>query len=324
MIKNVAVFTSGGDSPGMNAAIRAVVRTALSMGIPAFGIMRGYEGMIDGDIIPLNKTAVSNIIQQGGTILQTARSKRFMTAEGREAAYDNLQKHGIDGIVAIGGNGTFTGAGVFMQEYPDVKFVGLPGTIDNDLYGTDYTIGYDTAVNTAMRAVDNIKDTANAHGRVFFVEVMGRDAGFIALKTAIATGAEAVLVKEEPTDLDALVATLQTNYHNKKRASIVIVAEGDDAGGAFKIVDAIKPRLENHDIRVTILGHVQRGGSPTVNDRVLASQLGMEAVMALAEGKFGYALGQVHGRVSFTSFEEAIKHTQAMDTRYLRMVDILS
>ncbi len=324
MIKNVAVFTSGGDSPGMNAAVRAVVRTALKLNIPAYGIMRGYEGMIDGDIKRLESRDVSNIIQLGGTILGTARSKRFMTPEGRAQAFANLQSHGIDGIVAVGGNGTFTGADIFMQEHPAVKFVGLPGTIDNDLYGTDFTIGYDTAINTAMSAVDNIKDTANAHGRVFFVEVMGRDAGFIALRTAISTGAEAVLVKEQTTSLDKLVATLQTNFQQKKRSSIVIVAEGDDAGGALEIVDKIKPHLDGHDIRVTILGHVQRGGRPSCNDRVLASRLGMEAVKALVDGKVGVMLGQIHQKIAYTPFSKAIKHNNQINPAMLELVEMLA
>lgn len=324
MMKKIAVFTSGGDSPGMNANIRAVVRTALHYGMGIVGIRCGYEGMIDGDMFEMESKDVSNILQLGGTILQTARSERFMTKEGRAQAYENIKKMGIDGIVACGGNGTFTGAKVFMEEYPDISIVGTPGTIDNDLYGTDYTIGYDTAVNTAMNAIDNIKDTANAHGRLFFVEVMGRDAGFIALRSAIATGAEAVLVPETFTNLDVLVKTLNTNYENKKRASVVVVAEGDDAGGAFEIVQQIKPRLLAQDIRVTILGHIQRGGRPTVLDRVLASRLGLEAVRALKEGKKGVMIGQISGDISHTPFDVAIKHHQRINETLLEMVDILA
>jgi 6-phosphofructokinase 1 len=323
-MEKIAVFTSGGDSPGMNANIRAVVRTALHYGMGVVGIRNGYEGMIDGDMFDMSSRDVSNILQLGGTILGSARSARFMTAEGRQIAYENLKKFGVTGVVACGGNGTYTGALVFMAEHPDIRIVGTPGTIDNDLYGTDYTIGYDTAVNTAMEAIDKIKDTANSHGRIFFVEVMGRDAGFIALRSAIATGAEAVLVPETFTDLDALVTRLNTNYENKKRASIVIVAEGDDAGDAFEVVNQIKGRLLSRDIRVTVLGHIQRGGSPSVSDRVLASRLGLAAVRALREGKVGVAIGQIGPDISYTPFEVAIKHHQSINPDWLEMVEILS
>jgi 6-phosphofructokinase 1 len=323
-MKKIAIFTSGGDAPGMNANVRAVVRTALHYGFGAVGIRNGYEGMIDGDMYDMDARDVSNIIQTGGTILGTARSARFMTREGRKLAYDNLKKFNIDGIVACGGNGTFTGAKIFMEEYPDIKIVGTPGTIDNDLYGSDYTIGYDTAVNTAMNAIDNIKDTANAHGRLFFVEVMGRDAGFIALRAAIATGAEAVLVPETFTDLDALVKMLNTNYQNKKRASVVVVAEGDDAGDALEVLQQIKPKLLSQDIRVTVLGHIQRGGRPTVMDRVLGSRLGLEAVRALKDGIKGVMIGQIGGDICHTPFEIAIKHNQTINPTLLEMVEILS
>lgn len=323
-MKKIAVFTSGGDSPGMNANIRAVVRSAIYYGMECVGIRNGYEGLIDGDMFDMTSRDVSNILQLGGTILGTARSPRFMTAEGRQKAYENLAKFGVEGIVACGGNGTYTGALVFMSEHPDIRIVGTPGTIDNDLYGTDFTIGYDTAVNTAMNAIDNIKDTANAHGRVFFVEVMGRDAGFIALRSAIATGAEAVLVPETFTDLNALVATLNRNFEKKKRASIIIVSEGDDAGDAFEVLNQIKPRLLATDIRVTVLGHIQRGGRPTVNDRVLASRLGLEAVRALRDGKVGVAIGQIAGEIAYTPFETAIKYHQTINKTLLEMVEILS
>jgi 6-phosphofructokinase 1 len=323
-MKKIAIFTSGGDAPGMNANVRAVVRTALHYGLGAVGIRNGYEGMIDGDMYDMEARDVSNIIQTGGTILGTARSERFMSKEGRKLAYQNLIKFNIDGIVACGGNGTFTGAKIFMEEYPDIKIVGTPGTIDNDLYGSDYTIGYDTAVNTAMNAIDNIKDTANAHGRLFFVEVMGRDAGFIALRAAIATGAEAVLVPETFTDLDALVKMLNTNYQNKKRASVVVVAEGDDAGDALEVLQQIKPKLLSKDIRVTVLGHIQRGGRPTVMDRVLGSRLGLEAVRALIDGRKGIMIGQVGGDICHTPFEIAIKHHQTINPTLLEMVEILS
>jgi 6-phosphofructokinase 1 len=309
----------------MNACIRAVVRTGISMGLNVYGIRYGYEGMIDGDIIPMDGKSVSNIIQLGGTILCTARSERFFTAEGRKQAYEQLKKHNIDGIVAIGGNGTFTGADVFMKEYPDVRFVGTPGTIDNDLYGTDYTIGFDTAVNTAMSAIDNIKDTANAHNRLFFVEVMGRDAGFIAMRTGIATGAEAVLVPETPTDMNNLIAILDKRRKNQKSSSaIVIVAEGDDTGGAMEAAEEAKKALPGYDIRVAILGHIQRGGRPSCNDRVLASRLGLEAVRALVDGKRSVMIGQEHREIVYIPFDKAIKHNQRIDPAILEIVDILS
>jgi 6-phosphofructokinase 1 len=324
-MKNIAVFTSGGDSPGMNACIRAVVRTGISMGLNVYGVRYGYEGMIDGDIIPMDGKSVSNIIQLGGTILCTARSERFRTVEGRKQAYEQLKKHNIDGIVAIGGNGTFTGADIFMQEYPDVNFVGTPGTIDNDLYGTDYTIGFDTAVNTAMSAIDNIKDTANAHNRLFFVEVMGRDAGFIAMRTGIATGAEAVLVPETPTDMNNLIAILDKRRKNQKSSSaIVIVAEGDDTGGAMEAAAEAKKALPGYDIRVAILGHIQRGGRPSCNDRVLASRLGLEAVRALVGGVKSVMIGQQHNKIVHIPFKKAIKHNQRIDPAILEIVDILS
>jgi 6-phosphofructokinase 1 len=322
-MKRIAVFTSGGDAPGMNACIRAVVRTALNKGLAVSGIMRGYEGMIDGDFIDMDSRSVSNIIQLGGTILQTARSKRFLTMEGRAQAFANLQKAGIDGVVAIGGDGTFTGAHVFMQEH-DIPFIGLPGTIDNDLYGTDFTLGYDTAINTAMAAIDNIKDTANAHNRVFFVEVMGRDTGFIAMRAGIATGAEAVLVPESKTNIDSLVNMLLENHKRKKSSSIIVVAEGDDAGGAFEIANQVKARTDQFDIRVSILGHVQRGGRPTCMERVLASRLGMEAVKALLDGKRSVMVGQIHKDIVYTPFDKAIKHNQKLNPILLEMVEILS
>jgi 6-phosphofructokinase 1 len=324
-MKNIAVFTSGGDSPGMNACIRAVVRTTLSMGLEAFGIHNGYEGMIDGDIVPMNGKSVSNILQLGGTILGTARSKRFLTPEGRKQAYEQLKKYDIGGVVAIGGNGTFTGGKVFMDEYPDVRFVGTPGTIDNDLFGTDFTIGFDTAVNTAMCAIDNIKDTANAHNRLFFVEVMGRDAGFIAMRTGIATGAEAILVPETPTDMNKLIEILDKRRRNKKSSSaIVVVAEGDEFGGAMEAAEEAKKALPDYDIRVSILGHIQRGGRPSCNDRVLASRLGLEAVRALVNGQKGVMIGQIHKDIVHTPFEKAIKYNQRINPLMLEIVDILS
>ncbi|MCB0705981.1 MAG: 6-phosphofructokinase [Saprospiraceae bacterium] len=325
IMKKVAVFTSGGDAPGMNACIRAVVRTAIHYGYEAVGIRRGYEGMIDGDFVELKQFGVSNIIQLGGTILQSARSERFRTVEGRQEAYRQLIAADIDGVVAIGGDGTFTGANIFLKEFPEIRFIGIPGTIDNDLFGTDYTIGYDTAINTAMNAIDNIKDTANAHNRLFFVEVMGRDAGFIALRSGIATGAEAVLVPESKKDTNHLFSILEKNLTQNKMSNIVVVAEGDEAGGAFKMAEKVREKFNNQfDIRVTILGHVQRGGRPTCMERVLASRLGMESVRALMDGKTGLMVGEVDKKIVFTPFEKAIKHHEDLNSLLLDMVEILS
>lgn len=322
-MKKIAVFTSGGDAPGMNACIRAVVRTALSKNLEVAGIMRGFQGMIDNDMQEMSGHSVSNIIQLGGTILRSARSEAFRTPEGRAKAYANLKAKGIDGIVAIGGDGTFTGAKVLMEEYPDITMVGCPGTIDNDLFGTDYTIGYDTAINTAMSAIDNIKDTANAHDRLFFVEVMGRDAGFIALNVGLATGAEAVLVPESQTNVQDLIKVLNSNFEKKKNSSIVVVAEGDDTGGAFKIAEEVKKQCP-YEIKVTILGHVQRGGRPSCIERVRASRMGVAAVKALIDGKSGVMIGEINGETAYTPFEQAIKHHNEINTAMLEMVDILS
>lgn len=322
-MKRIGVFTSGGDAPGMNACIRAVVRTALYFKMEVFGINRGYSGMIRGDIHKMKSREVSNIMQLGGTILQSARSETFRTPEGRKKAYAQLQKFGIEGLVAIGGDGTFSGASVFAKEYP-VNIVGIPGTIDNDLFGSDFTIGYDTAVNTAMTCIDNIKDTANSHNRLFFVEVMGRDAGFIALRSGIASGAEAVLIPEEETTIDDLISILRKNYKRKKSSSIVVVAEGKRSGGAFEIADQVKKQLGQYDMRVTVLGHLQRGGRPSCFDRVLASRLGMEAVKALRDGKKGVMVGQIHKDIKYTPFAKACKHNQTISPVMLDMVKILS
>ena len=324
-MKKIGVFTSGGDSPGMNAAIRSVVRTALNLGLTPYGISRGYEGMINGEIVEMDAHSVSNIIQLGGTILRSARSDAFRTPEGRKQAYDMLKKHGIEGVVGIGGDGTLAGARVFIKEYPDIKFVGLPGTIDNDLIGTDYTIGYDTAINTAMNAIDKIKDTANSFDRLFFVEVMGRDAGFIALRVGIGTGAEAVLIPESKTDIDELVYRLRKRSLERKNSALVIVAEGDDAGGAFEIARQVKEKgFEQYEIRVSVLGHIQRGGSPTCMDRMLASRLGMEAVKALRQGVSGVLVGKKCKEIIYTPFEKAIKDKQKLNPLLLDIVDLLS
>lgn len=323
-MKKIAVFTSGGDAPGMNACIRAVVRTALHYNLEVLGVRRGYAGMVDGEFIPMNSRSVSNIIQKGGTILQSARSEAFRTPEGRLQAYENLQKRGIGGVVAIGGDGTFTGADIFCNEYPDIPIVGVPGTIDNDLYGTDYTIGYDTAINTAMEAIDKVKDTADAHNRLFFIEVMGRDAGFIAMYSGIATGAEAILVPESKTDINRLVDNLHNNFRKKKTSSIVIVAEGDDTGGAFEIAKLVHERFDKYDTRVTVLGHVQRGGSPTCMERVRASRLGMEAVKALLNGQSQIMVGVIHKDIAYTPFQKAIKHNRKVEPVLAHLAEVLS
>ncbi|HMQ50287.1 MAG TPA: 6-phosphofructokinase [Saprospiraceae bacterium] len=322
-MKKIAVFTSGGDAPGMNACIRAVVRATLNQGMQAVGIRRGYQGMIDADFWEMDGRSVSNIIHRGGTILGSARCKAFHTPEGRQQAYNNLIANGIDGVVAIGGDGTFTGARIFLEEYPDIAMVGCPGTIDNDLFGTDYTIGYDTAINTAMHAIDSIKDTASAHDRLFFIEVMGRDAGYIALYSGIATGAEEILIPETVTDLDTLIARLNSNFENKKNSSIVVVAEGDDAGGAFKIAELVKNHCR-YEIKVSILGHLQRGGSPTCMERVRASRMGVAAVKALKEGQSNIMIGMVKGEIEYTPFEKAIKSHTPINPMLLEMVELLA
>jgi len=322
-ITSIGVMTSGGDSPGMNAAIRAVVRTAIYCGLDVHGIYRGYDGMIDNQIEQMNSSSVSNIIQRGGTILKTARSKRFMEYSGRLQAYNNLKAHKIDALVAIGGNGTFTGAHIFDQEF-NFPVIGLPGTIDNDLYGTDSTIGYDTAINTVVEAADKIRDTANSHERLFFIEVMGRDAGFIALRSGIACGAEFILVPETPTYIDNITRLLKHDWRKSKTSGIVIVAEGDDMGGAYVVAAKVKEKLPEIDARVTILGHIQRGGSPSAFDRVLASQLGYNAVKGLTEGQRGVMAGLVCKELVYTPFEKAIKHHKDINKEMLEISRILA
>ncbi len=321
-IKKIGVFTSGGDSPGMNAAIRAVVRTGLYYNLEVVGIMRGYAGLISGDIIPMDRKSVANIIQRGGTILKTARSDEFRTREGRQRAYEQVKAHGIDALVAIGGDGTFTGANIFINEF-DIPVMGLPGTIDNDLVGTDFTIGYDTAINTVIDAVDKIRDTAESHDRLFIVEVMGRDSGLIALRSGIGAGAEAILIPESKTDVRALIDRLEKGRKDKA-SKIIIVAEGDDAGGAFQIATVMKEKFPHYDTRVSILGHMQRGGRPTCMDRVLSSRLGVAAVESLMEGRKGEMIGVIHGEIHYTSFANAIKHLEEVNPNFLKIVDILS
>ncbi len=322
-IKKIGILTSGGDSPGMNAAIRAVVRTGIYHGLEVYGIMDGYNGLIRNEFIHLKSHSVSNIIQRGGTILKTARSMEFLEKAGRQKAYEHLKMHGLDALVVIGGNGTFTGANVFINEF-DFPIMGAPGTIDNDLYGTDLTIGYDTAVNTVMQAVDKIRDTAASHNRLFFIEVMGRDAGFIALRSGIATGAEDILVPETVTYIDELVEILEKGFRHNKKSGIIIVAEGDDAGGAFEIARKVKEKYDQYDTRVTILGHLQRGGSPTATDRILASTLGYGAVTALLEGRRGEMVGLLNREIAYTSFEKAIKHHKGIKQELLDIARILS
>ncbi|MBB3054841.1 6-phosphofructokinase [Mucilaginibacter gotjawali] len=321
-IKNIGLFTSGGDAPGMNAAIRAVVRSAIYYGIEVTGIRRGYEGMIKGDMFPMDRKSVSNIIQRGGTILKTARSEQFRTKEGRQLAYDQLKKNNIDALVAIGGDGTFTGARIFGEEF-DIPVVGLPGTIDNDLCGTDFTIGYDTAINTVIDAVDKIRDTAESHDRLFIVEVMGRDSGLIALRTGIAAGAETILIPESKTDINAVFERLEKGRKDKS-SKIIMLAENGKDGDAFEVGRQIKEKFPNYDTRVSILGHIQRGGRPSCMDRVLASRVGVAAVEALRNGHRNEMVGLIHNEIAFTSFEHAIKHNIDINPDFLKIVEILS
>jgi 6-phosphofructokinase 1 len=307
----------------MNAAIRAVVRTALYHHLEIYGIVRGYKGMIDGDIRPLKSTDVSNIIQKGGTILKSARSDEFRTKKGREKAYKNLQKLGIEGLVAIGGNGTFTGAEIFFKEF-GIPTIGVPGTIDNDLYGTDYTIGFDTAVNTALDAIDKIRDTADSHDRVFFVEVMGRDSGYIAIQTGIGGGAELVMVPENPDSLEGVIETLKSRGTQEKSSSLIVVAEGEELGDAHYISVKVKEMLPYMDIRMTTLGHVQRGGAPTAIDRILGSRLGLAAVEGLLEGRKNVMAGIVNDQVVYSSFADSINKKKPLNKDLIKMVNILS
>jgi len=322
-IRKIGVMTSGGDSPGMNAAIRAVVRTAVYYDMEVYGIRRGYQGMIEGDIYRMQTTDVANIIQRGGTILKTARSKHFKTAEGRKKAYEQLQSHGIEGLVIIGGDGSFRGATEFFNEY-GIPAVGLPGTIDKDLAGTDYTIGFDTAVNTAVEAIDKIRDTAEAHDRLFIVEVMGRDAGYIALSSGIACGAEDILIPETVTDIDNVLERIEDDERRKKTVHILVVAEGDDFGGAKEVYEEVLERFPDLDTRFTILGHIQRGGSPTCLDRILASRLGYAAVKALCEGHKQEMVGIMNDQLVFTPFEHAVKQNAIISDDMLEMIRVLA
>jgi 6-phosphofructokinase 1 len=323
-MKHIAVLTSGGDAPGMNAAIRAVVRTGLYHGLTITGVLAGYEGLINGEFRTMHSSSVGNIIGRGGTILKTARSKRFMEAGGRSIAIENLRKLGVEGLVVIGGDGSFRGADVLATEYPELKVIGIPGTIDNDLIGTDFTIGYDTAINTVVEAVDNIRDTASSHNRLFFVEVMGRDAGLIALRSGIAVGAEAILIPETQTHIDRLIAQLERGWKRQKSGHIIIVAEGDDAGGAFKIAELVQQKFDKLETKVVVLGHIQRGGNPSCMDRVLATRLGYEAVEALLGGQNKVMVGQIAGKVAYTPLINAVKHIMDVNDTMLHMAEIMA
>ncbi|HOW40544.1 MAG TPA: 6-phosphofructokinase [Bacteroidales bacterium] len=320
-IKKIGVLTSGGDSPGMNAAIRAVVRTATYEGLEVVGIYNGYQGLIEAKFTPLYAHSVSDILQRGGTILKTARCEEFRHPEGRAKAYYNLKSAGIDGVVVIGGDGSFTGARLFNEEF-DIPFVGIPGTIDNDIFGTDYTIGYDTALNTVIEAVDKIRDTASAHNRMFFVEVMGAEAGFIALYSGIASGAEAIIIPEIKDDAKNLRAMFDKG--RKKSSAIVIVAEGDEGGGAFALAEAVKDDFKDFDIRVSILGHLQRGGSPSAIDRVNASRLGHAAVEALVDDQKSVMVGLVNDEITLVPFRKAVKLHKDVDHNLIDLAKILS
>jgi 6-phosphofructokinase 1 len=322
-VTKIGVLTSGGDAPGMNAAIRAVVRTGIYHGLEVYGVMRGYSGMIEDDIFPMDSRSVANIIQRGGTILKTARSKEFFEPEGRKIAYENLRKRGIDGLVIIGGDGSFRGAQKFSNEF-DIPCIGLPGTIDKDIAGSDFTIGFDTAVNTAVEAIDKIRDTADAHDRLFIVEVMGRDAGYIALHSGIATGAENILIPEAKTDIDELISSLTEKEKRRKLVNLIVVAEGDDFGGANEVAAVLKERLPAADTRVCILGHIQRGGAPTCLDRLIASRMGYHAVECLLTGKHNVMVGILNNKLHYTPLNNAIKAKQKISDDWLKIVKILA
>lgn len=320
-IKKIGVLTSGGDSPGMNAAIRAVVRSGIQNGLEIFGIRRGYMGMIEGDIIPLNSQSVSGIIQRGGTIIYTARCKEFHEYEGRKKSYDQLMKFGIQAVIAIGGDGTFTGASIMSKEF-EIPFIGIPGTIDNDLFGTDYTIGYDTALNTVVEAVDKIRDTASSHGRIFFVEVMGREAGFLALRSGIACGAEAILIPEKKGQFDALRKHMAHRVE-KRKSSIIIVAEGEEEGGATAIAKRIQTEFPDLSIRTTILGHIQRGGNPSAFDRVTASRMGAAAIDALLDGQKSIMIGIVNNAIVRVPLSKSVKMHKSVNMELLKLAEVI-
>lgn len=323
MIKCVGILTSGGDAPGMNAAIRAITRSAIYNGLKVKGIYRGYKGLVTGEIQEFKTQNVSNIIQQGGTILKTARCKEFTTPEGRALAFENMKKEEIDALIVIGGDGSLTGARIFAQEY-DIPCIGLPGTIDNDLYGTDTTIGYDTALNTILDAVDKIRDTATSHERLFFVEVMGRDAGFLALNGAIAAGAEAAIIPEFSTEVDQLAEFIKNGFRKSKSSSIVLVAESDITGGAMALAERVKNEYPQYDVRVSILGHLQRGGRPTAHDRIIASRMGAASIDALLEGQRNVMIGIDHDEIVYVPFTKAIKNDKPIKKELVNVLNELA
>lgn len=321
-VTKIGVLTSGGDSPGMNAAIRAVVRTGIYNNLEVYGIMRGYSGMVDGDIFKMESKSVANIIQRGGTVLKTSRCEEFFDAEGRKKAYQNLKKFGIDGLIIIGGDGSFRGAQIFSKEF-DIPCIGLPGTIDKDIAGTDFTIGFDTAVNTAVEAIDKIRDTMDAHDRLFVIEVMGRDSGYIALHSGIATGAENILIPEKETDIEGILSALMEKERRQKLVNLIVVAEGK-FGGANEVAKVIGERMPQQEVRVCILGHIQRGGSPSCFNRLIASRMGYAAVECLLEGRLNVFVGIVNNRMHYIPLDEAIKKKQRISEEWMKIVKILS
>lgn len=322
-VTKIGVLTSGGDSPGMNAAIRAVVRTGLYHELEVYGIMRGYQGMIDDDIFEMESKSVANIIQRGGTILKTARCKDFYDYEGRKKAYLNLKKRGIDGLVIIGGDGSFRGAVQFNKDF-GIPCVGIAGTIDKDILGTDFTIGFDTAVNTAVEAIDKVRDTMDAHDRIFIIEVMGRDAGYIALHSGIATGAENILIPERKTDIQGVIDSLKEKERRKKLVNLIVVAEGEDFGGAEEVHKILKNELPNAEIRVCILGHIQRGGAPSCLDRLIASRMGFHAVESLIDGRHNVFVGILNNKMHYVPLENAVKSKGKVSEEWLQIVKILA
>ncbi|MCZ2460392.1 MAG: 6-phosphofructokinase [Chitinophagales bacterium] len=322
-VTKIGILTSGGDAPGMNAAIRAVVRTAIYNGLEVNGILRGYQGLIEDDIYWMESRSVANIIQRGGTILKTARCKEFYEYEGRKKAYENLKKRGINGLVVIGGDGSFRGAVQFSKEF-NIPCVGIAGTIDKDIYGTDFTIGFDTAVNTAVQAIDKIRDTMEAHDRIFIIEVMGRDAGYIALHSGIATGAENILIPERKTDIEDMIRSLQEKERRKKLVNLIVVAEGDNFGGAEELQKVLKQRMPQLEIRICILGHIQRGGSPTCIDRVIASRMGFQAVECLINGNHNVFIGIKNNQMNYIPLSDAVKSKDHIDEEWMKIIKILA
>ncbi|HQU57274.1 MAG TPA: 6-phosphofructokinase [Chitinophagaceae bacterium] len=322
-IKKIGVLTSGGDAPGMNAAIRAVVRTGIYFGLDVFGIRRGFQGLIEEDIFQMDSRSVANIIQRGGTMLKTARCKEFYEYEGRKRAYEVLKKKGIDGLVIIGGDGSFRGAVNFSQEF-DIPCIGIAGTIDKDIQGTDFTIGFDTAVNTAVEAIDKIRDTMEAHDRIFIIEVMGRDAGYIALHSGIATGAENILIPERKTDMNSIILSLQEKERRKKLVNLIVVAEGDDFGGANEVSKFVKENIPAAEVRVCILGHIQRGGAPSCMDRLIASRMGYQAVESLLKGRYNVFVGILNNKMNYIPLENAVKNKGKVSEEWLKIIKILA